>query len=153
MLGWAMARSSMMRLARKRSVRLMSGDLGGEASEEQRLFHGGIAAADDGDLLARGEEAVAGGAGADAVADQRLLAGQVEPAGAGAGRDDQRARVDRFLAGAEVQLVRVLAEVDRDEVGHLQLGAEARGLLLHVLDQFRALDALPASRESSRPAW
>ena len=43
-------------------------DLGGEAGEEDRLFHGGVAAADDGDLLAGGEEAVACGAGADAVA-------------------------------------------------------------------------------------
>jgi hypothetical protein len=52
------------------------GDLGGEAGEEERLFHGGVAAADDGDLLAGGEEAVAGGAGADAVADERLLEGR-----------------------------------------------------------------------------
>jgi len=28
------------------------GDLGGEAGEKERLFHGGVAAADDGDLLA-----------------------------------------------------------------------------------------------------
>ena len=73
--------------------------------------------------------------------------GRFEPAGAGAGRDDQRARVDGVLAGAEVQLVRVLAEVDGDEVGHLQFGAEARRLLLHVLDQVGALNALgPAGK-------
>jgi hypothetical protein len=38
------------------------GDLGGEAGEEESLFHGGVSAADDGDLFARSEEAVAGGA-------------------------------------------------------------------------------------------
>jgi hypothetical protein len=84
MLGWAMARSSMMREARKFSRAVDEGDFGGEAGEEERLFHGGVAAADDGDLLAGEEEAVAGGAGADAVADEGLLGGQVEPAGAGA---------------------------------------------------------------------
>ncbi len=57
------------------------GDLGGEAGEEERFLHGGIAAADDGDLLAGEKEAVAGGAGADAVADERLLRGQSQPAG------------------------------------------------------------------------
>ncbi len=55
-------------------------DLGGEAGEEQGLFHGGVAAADDGNLFAGEEEAVAGGAGADAVADERLLGWQIEPA-------------------------------------------------------------------------
>ena len=67
-------------------------DLGGEAGEEQRFFHGRVAAADHGDRLAAEEEAVAGGATGDAVADQRLLAGQTQPARAGAGGDDQRAR-------------------------------------------------------------
>ena len=52
------------------------GDLGGEAREEERLFHGGVAAADHRDLLAGKEEAVAGGAGRNAVTDQRLLVGQ-----------------------------------------------------------------------------
>ena len=34
-----------------------------------------------------------------------------------------------------------------DQVAHLDLRAEARGLLLHVLDQFRALDAFrPAGK-------
>ena len=67
------------------------GDLGGEAGEEERFLHGTVAAADDRDLLAGGEESVAGGAGADAVADKRLLGGEVEPAGAGSGGDDEGA--------------------------------------------------------------
>src|ERR1700733_6300993 len=47
-------------------------DFGGEAGEEESLLHGGVAAADDGDLFAGDKEAVAGGAGADAVADEGL---------------------------------------------------------------------------------
>jgi hypothetical protein len=122
-------------------------DLGGEAGEEERLFHGGVAAADDGDLLAGGEEAVACGAGADAVADERLLGGQAEPAGAGSAGDDERAGVDGIFAGAEVQLIWVLAEVGGDELGHLEFGAEADGLLLHVLDEFGALDTFGPAGE------
>ena len=49
------------------------------------------------------EEAVAGGAGADAVADQRLLGWQVEPARAGAGGDDEGAGVDRLVADVELE--------------------------------------------------
>ncbi len=78
------------------------GDLGGEAGEEEGFFHGGVAAADDGDLLAGGEEAVAGGAGGDAVADEGLLGGQVEPAGGSAGGDDEGAGVDGFRAEIEL---------------------------------------------------
>ena len=55
-------------------------DFAGEAGKEERLFHGGVAAADDSDLFAGEKEAVAGGAGADAVADEGLLGGQAEPA-------------------------------------------------------------------------
>ena len=121
------------------------GDLGGEASQKDRLLHRGVAAADDGDLLAAGEEAVAGGARADAEANQRLLAGQVEPARAGAGGDDQRAGLDGLLADG--QLDGTFAEVDRGQVRHLELGTEARGLRLHVLDELRALHALrPAGK-------
>jgi hypothetical protein len=97
--------------------------------------------------MAGGEESVAGGAGTDAVADERLLAGQAEPAGAGTGGDDERAGVDGIFARAEVQLIWVLAEVGGDELGHLEFGAEADGLLLHVLDQLRALHAFGPAGE------
>ena len=66
------------------------GDLAAEARQEVGLFHGGIAAADHHDLLAAIEEAVAGGAGADAVADQLLLRWQAQPARRSARGDDQR---------------------------------------------------------------
>jgi len=65
------------------------GDLGGETGEEDGFLHGAVASADDGDFFAAGEESVAGCAGADAEADQGLLGGKVEPAGARSGRDDE----------------------------------------------------------------
>ncbi len=121
------------------------GDLGGEAGEEESLFHRGVAAADDCDLFAGGEEAVAGGAGGDAVADEGLLGGQIQPARAGARGDDQRAGVDGLLA--EVEREGTLGEIDGAEVGHAQLGAEADGLLLHVLDEVGPLHTLgPAGK-------
>jgi hypothetical protein len=120
-------------------------NFGGEAGEEESLFHGGVAAADDGDLFAGGEETVAGSAGADAVADEGLFGGQIEPARAGAGGDDERARVDGLVA--EVEREGVFGEIDGGEVGHAQFGAEADRLLLHVLDELGALDAFgPAGK-------
>ena len=98
MLGWAMARSSMILRGAEVLGAVDEGDLGGEAGEEEGFLHGGVSAADDSDLFAGGEEAVAGGAGADAVADEGLLGGQIEPAGGGAACDDEGAGVDGFLA-------------------------------------------------------
>jgi hypothetical protein len=54
--------------------------LGGEIGQEQCLLDRGIAAADHQHFLVAVEEAVAGGAGGDAVAAEFLLAGQIEPA-------------------------------------------------------------------------
>ena len=120
-------------------------DLGGEAGEEERFLHGGVAAPDDGDLFAGEEEAVAGGAGAYAVADEGLLGGEIEPARACSGGDDEGAGVDGLVA--EVELEGTLGEVDGGDVAHLEFGAEADGLLLHVLDEVGPLDALgPAGK-------
>src|SRR6267142_5308535 len=47
------------------------GDLGGEASQEQRLFHGGVSAADHGDLFAGEEKSVASGTRGDTVVMRR----------------------------------------------------------------------------------
>src|SRR5205807_228673 len=46
------------------------GDRVGELREEVGLFEGGVAAADDGDVLVAEEESVAGGAGRHAVVDE-----------------------------------------------------------------------------------
>ena len=121
-------------------------NLFGKARQKERLFHCRVAAADHRDLLSGGEEAIAGSAGTDTVADQGLLAREIQPARAGARSDDQCPRVDRVPAGTQVEHVRVLGEIDRDEVSHYKLGSEPRRLLLHVLDQFGSLYAI-------RPAW
>jgi hypothetical protein len=120
-------------------------DLGGKAGEEERLFHGRVAAAHHGNLLAAEEEAVAGGATGDAVADQRLFARQAQPAGAGARGDDQRARRNFASRGLEPEGIYI--QIHRVQMGQLEVSAEAGGLLLHVVDQFGALDALrPAGK-------
>ncbi len=121
------------------------GDFRGEAREEEGFLHGGVAAADDGDGLAGGEESVAGGAGADAVADEGLFGGEVEPAGGGSGGDDDGAGVDGV--GADLELDGVGGEVGGGEVRHAKLGAETLGLLLHVLDEFGALDSFGPAGE------
>jgi hypothetical protein len=47
----------------------------------------------------------------------------------------------------KVKFEGALGEIDGGEVRHFKLGAEADGLLLHVLDEFRALDAFgPAGK-------
>lgn len=79
------------------------------------------------------------------MADEGLLGGEIEPTRAGTGGDDERAGVDGLVA--EVQREGVLGEINRGEVCHAQFGAEADGLLLHVLDEVGALDAFgPAGK-------
>ena len=118
----------------------MTCDLGGEASQKYRFFHGGIAAADHGDLLAREKEAIAGGARGNAVSNQLLLVRQPEPACRRAAGDDQCSSVND--SWTDVQFERALAEIDAGHVAVFIFGAKARRLLAHVLDQFRSLNAL-----------
>ena len=89
------------------------GHLGGELGEEDGLLDGGVAAADHGDLLAAEEEAVAGGAGGHAVAEQALLRCEAEHQALGAGGDDDRRRPVVLGVVADPDLERALAEVDR----------------------------------------
>src|ERR1700679_851310 len=79
------------------------------------------------------------------MADEGLLGGEIEPAGGGSGGDDEGAGVDGLLADVEGE--RTLGEVDGVEMGHAQLGAEADGLLLHVLDELWALNAFGPAGE------
>jgi hypothetical protein len=94
--------------------------------------------------LSRKKEAVASGAARHAVADQRLFARQAQPARARTGGDNQRARMDLAIEyAADGMRAHLHASHQRVLVG----GAEARRLLLHVLDQLRALNALgPAGK-------
>ncbi len=71
------------------------------------------------------------------------------------GRLSQRAEAPLAMMRVRVWMVSlptrradgVGVEVDAVEVGHAQLGAEAGGLLLHVLDELGALDALGPAGE------
>ena len=147
MLGCAIARSSMMLLARNRSVRLMRVTL---VAKRVRKSASSMAESPPPMTAISLPDAKKPSQVAQELTPWPMSAcslGRFSQRAAGSGSDDERARVDRVLAGAEVQLVRVLAEVDGDEVRHLQLGAETGRLLLHVLDQLRPLDALgPAGK-------
>ena len=115
-------------------------DAAGEAGQEGGLLHGRVAAADHGDVLVAEEEAVAGGAGADPHAEQGVLAGDAEMTGRGTHGQDDRAGVMGFVADGD-GLDRS-GQVDRVDVFHAQVGAEAQGLLTHLIHQFGAHDAV-----------
>ena len=65
------------------------GDVVAVIGHVQRFFDRGVATADDGDLLAAIEEAVAGRAGRHAPALQMLFGREAEIFGLGAGGDDE----------------------------------------------------------------
>ena len=68
----AKARSCMILEARSASRRWTTVTLVGELGEEERLFHGGVTAPDDGDLLAAEEEPVARGTRRQPVAQKAI---------------------------------------------------------------------------------
>ena len=74
--------------ARSSSRRWTMVTLLGELGQEERLLEGRVATAHHGDVLVAEEEAVAGGAGRQAVAEEPLLVGEAEHQGLGAGRHD-----------------------------------------------------------------
>ena len=96
--GLASARSAMILLARNSSRRWMIVTVVGEPGEEGRLLHRGVAAADHHDVLVAEEEAVTGGTGRHAVAEQLLLAGHAERPPRRTGRQDDGAGPVRRLA-------------------------------------------------------
>src|SRR5436309_11959839 len=73
-------------------------DLAGKTGKEERLFHGGVAAADHRDWLVAEEKSVAGGAGGNTMSNERLFAGQAKPARGSATGNDQRARLQGLAA-------------------------------------------------------
>jgi len=79
------------------------------------------------------------------VADELVFVGQAEPAGRGAGGDDERPGFDP--RAVDFQFERPLGEVGIfDGAVHI-LGAEANRLLLHVLDELGAHDAVREAGE------
>jgi hypothetical protein len=111
-----------------------------EARQVERLLDRGVTAPHHHDVLILEEEAVARGAGRQAVPQEPLLRFDSEEPRRGAGGDDQR-------PGEEVMLVvdgeaeRPLRQVGRGGRASQVLGAESRRLLADVLDQLRAHDA------------
>ena len=81
----------------------------------------------------------------DAVADQLLLVGQIEPARRCAGGNDQRASFQPLVIHFEAE--GALGKIGFDDGAVQVLGAEMLGLLLDVLDQDGAVDAFGKSRE------
>jgi hypothetical protein len=121
------------------------GDAAAKAGEKVRLFHGRVAAADDDNFLVAVEEAVAGGAGADTVSDELLFARQVEPAGRGAGGDDQRTGFHPVSVDADPE--RAFAQVGLRDRAVMVNGAKALRLAFHVLNEFGALNAIGKARK------
>jgi hypothetical protein len=120
------------------------GDLVGEAREERRLFHGGIAAADDGDVVTAEEIAVARGAGGHAVAHERALRRQSQEPRRSAGGDDDGLR--RVLSISRRDDKRRRGQVYFRDVALDDLGAESQRLRAHVRNEVGPHDAVAVPR-------
>ena len=120
-------------------------DLRREPRQEDRLFQGRVAAADDGDLLVAEEEAVAGRAGADAAAAQPRLALEAQPQRRCAGRHDHR-----FRRGTPCRAPRAgtgrCEKSTRSTSTSTICGAEALRLGAELGHELRALDAVRKAR-------
>jgi len=115
-----------------------------DVREIERLLDGRVASAHDAHLLAAIEEAVAGGAAADAAAHERFFRRQPEVLGRRAGGDDER--VAGVLARVAAQCERTLAEFDLVDVVEDDLGVEALGMLQEALHEVGAHDAVDVGR-------
>src|SRR5579859_491484 len=116
--------------------------------QEERFFHSGIAAADDGQLAITEERTVAGGAAAYTPPLEALLVGQAEPFGAGPRGDDDGTGAILGLCRARLDpnLERLLREIHLDNIARDHLGAEAAGLRLEFVHHIRAKDAILEAR-------
>ena len=113
-------------------------DLVAEARQEQRLLQGGVATADDEDVLVAEEGAVACCARRDAAALEPLLGVEPEPARARAGGDDHGPR--GVLRVLDPDAEGTLGEVDARHVVGDELCPEALGLAAEVGHHLRPHD-------------
>ena len=118
---------------------MQKGDAAGEASKECGFLHRGVATTNYDDFAIAEKCAVAGGAGGDTVAQERLLRFNSEHARGGSGRDDECLSNILFLAGGDAK--RALAQIDFGDCTGGEFGAEALGLFSGTFDQVRTKDA------------
>ena len=118
-----------------------------ESREIQRLFGRGITTADDYERFAAEdwERAVARGAVSDALGLQDFFAGHVQMLMAGAGGDNDGFRLQHFTVRRHFK--RPFGEVHFFHLAEAGLGAEAFRLLVHVVHQFVAVNAVDKARE------
>ena len=119
-------------------------DAAGDVGEVERLFHGGVAAADHRHVLVAEEEAVAGRAGAHAAPLVRLLRRQAEVFGGSAGRHDQGVAGVDALVSFETQ--GAAAQVHAGDVVVDELGAVLLHMRLHPQHEVRPLQAVVVAR-------
>ena len=115
-------------------------DAAGEPGQEGGLFHGGVTAADHGNVLIFKEEAITGGARAHPAAQKFLLSRDSEVAGRGPHGQDHGTGAVRLAAGGHHFLDRPVQRY-RLHVLHLQVRPESQGLFAHLVHEFRAGDA------------
>ena len=120
------------------------GDVFRDVGQIQGLFHSGVAAANDCNLLATVEETVAGGAARNAAALELLFGVEAEVFGRRAGGDDQG--ITGVAAHVAVEAERALAQVYFFDLIKDHFGAEALGLLAHFFDQTGTVDAVLFAR-------
>ena len=72
-------------------------DLRGEASKEQRLFHGGVPTTDHHDLLFAEEKAITGGTGRKAMSEEAVFPRNPKHHGLGAGGHNEGVGQERWL--------------------------------------------------------
>ena len=112
----------------------------GNVGEVQSLFHRGVTAANNGNFLLLVEEAVAGGAGGDALAFEFLFRLEAEIHGGGAGSNDQG--VAGVLAAIALEAEWAVTKVGFVDGVVDDAGFEAFGVLEHALHELRALNAV-----------
>ena len=111
----------------------------GEIGQEQRLFHGGIAATDDDNFLAAIKEAVAGGAGRYAKALELFFGRKAKPFRLRAGgQNDRVGCVDGAAVGLRDE--RALRQIKAgDDIGD-NLGPHGFGMRFHPQHQVGTKD-------------
>ena len=112
-----------------------------ELGEERGLFHGGVAAADDRDVLVFEEETVTGGTQLTPRPSQLPLARDAQQSAAGAHRKDHRPGAVIVSSGRRDSLDRTVEQHIFDVLSS-HIGSEPKRLLAHFVHQRRTVDPL-----------